>query len=78
MSQVEVGLHTIRRHITLTVFVRIERPRVDVDIGVELLNRDLIATCLQQFTDAGGNDAFAKRGNHTACDEYIFCFHNLI
>ena len=59
MSEVEVGLHAVGGDVTLAVFVRVERTRVDVDIRVELLYRDSVAACLQQFSDAGRNDAFA-------------------
>ena len=60
VTKVEIGLHAIYRHITLTVLVGVQCARVDVDIGVEFLNSDLIAACLQQFTDAGGDDSLTK------------------
>ena len=50
MSQVEVCLHTVRRHVALTVLVRIERSRVDVDVGIEFLDCNPIAPRLQQFS----------------------------
>ena len=46
VAQVEVGLHTIHRHVALAVLIGVQRPWVDVDIGVEFLNGDLIATRL--------------------------------
>ena len=75
MPQVEVSFHTVHRHVALAVLVGVQRSWVDVDIRVEFLNSDLEATCLQQFTDAGRDDALAKRGNHTASDEDVFCIH---
>ena len=59
VSEVEVGLHAIDSDVALAVFVGVESARVDVDVGVELLDRDLVATSLQQFADAGRDDAFA-------------------
>ena len=47
MSQVEVGLHTVHRHVTLAVFIGVQRARVDVDVGIELLDGHLIATRLK-------------------------------
>ena len=32
---------------------------VDVDVGIELLDGDLITTRQQQFTDTGGDDSLA-------------------
>ena len=60
VSEVEVRFHPIDSDIALTVFVGVQSAWVDVDVGVELLDGDLVATCLQQFTDAGGDDAFAE------------------
>ena len=59
MTQIEVCLHTIDGHIALAMLVGIQRPRVDVDIGVKLLDGDFIAACLQQLTDAGGDNSLA-------------------
>ena len=49
VSEVEVGLGTVLRDIALAVLVRIQRTGVDVDIGVELLDCDSQAACLEQF-----------------------------
>ena len=47
VPEVKVGLHTVRRHVTLAVLVRIQCARVDVYIGIELLNRYPIPTRLE-------------------------------
>ena len=75
MSQVKVGFHTVNGHIALTMFIGVQRPRIDVDIRVKLLNSDFIAPCLEQFANTGRDDAFSKRRDHTACNENKFCFH---
>ena len=59
VAEVEVGLHAIYGDVAFAVLVGIERARVDIDIGVKLLDGNLVAACLQQFTDGGRNDAFA-------------------
>ena len=74
VSQVEIGLHAVYRNVALAVFVGVERSGIDIDVGIELLNGDVVASCLQEFTDGGGNDAFAERGNHASGNEDIFCF----
>ena len=76
MAEVEVGLHAIDGDVALAVFVGVEGAGVDVDVGVKLLDGDFEATCLEQFADAGGDDAFAERGNDTACDEDVFGSHD--
>ena len=76
VTEVEVGLHAIDGDVALAVFVGVEGAGVDVDVGVELLDGDFEATCLEQFADAGGDDAFAERGNDTACDEDVFGSHD--
>ena len=75
VAQVEVGLETVLRHVALAVLVRVQRPRVDVDVGVELLDGNLVAACLQQLTDAGGDNALSKLGNNAARDENVLCIH---
>ena len=60
MTKVEVRFHTVCRHVALAVFVGIECTWVDVDVGVELLNGDLVATSLQQLADTRGDDSFPE------------------
>ena len=46
VSQVEVGLETVLRHVALTVLVGVQCTWVDIDIRVEFLDGDLVAACL--------------------------------
>ena len=46
VTQVQVGLETVIRHVALTMLVGVQRPWVDVDVGVELLDGHLVTTCL--------------------------------
>ena len=48
MTEVEVGLMTVDGYITLAMLIGIERARVDVDVGVELLNSNLKPARKQQ------------------------------
>src|SRR5574344_297132 len=50
MTEVEVGFMTVNRYITLSVFVRIEGSRVNIDVWVELLNCDVISSRLEELT----------------------------
>ena len=64
VAQVQVGLGAVVGDEHLAVLVRRHRPRVDVDVGVELEDGDLEAPRLEQAADAGGGDALAERGGH--------------
>ena len=72
VSEVEVRLHAIVRHVAFAMFVGVECSGVDVDVGVELLDGDTVSSGLEQFADGGGNDAFSKGGNYAARYEYEF------
>ena len=51
MSQVEIRFKAVLRHVALAVLIGIQRTRVDIDVGVEFLDGDLVTTCLQQFAN---------------------------
>ncbi len=60
VAQVEVRLRPVVGDEHLAVLVGRHRPRVDVDIGVELEDRDTETAGLEQAPDAGGGDAFPE------------------
>ena len=62
VPQVEVRLGAVVGDEDLAVLVRRHRPRVDVDVGVELQDGDGESAGLEDAPDAGGGDAFAERG----------------
>ena len=66
VAQVEVRLGAVVGDEDLAVLVGRHRPRVDVDVGVELEDRDVETAGLEQPADAGGGDAFAERGGHAS------------
>ena len=59
VAQVQVRFLSVVRHIALSVLVGVERTGVNVDVGVELLNGDVVATGLQQFADRSGDNALS-------------------
>ena len=59
MTQVEIGFKTILRHIALAVLIGIQRTWIYVDVRVELLDGDFVATRLQQLSNACRDDALA-------------------
>ena len=50
VSQVKIGFVAVYGYITFTVLVWIQSSRVNVDIRIKLLNGNIVASCLQQFT----------------------------
>ena len=69
VAQVEVRLGAVLGHEHLAVLERAHRARVDVDVGVELLQRDGQSARDQQLADRGGGDSLAQRRNHAAGHE---------
>ena len=76
VAEIQVRLHAVGRDVALAMLIGVQRSRVNVDVRVELLDSDLVATCLQQLADARGYDALSERGNHAACHEDVLCIHN--
>ena len=71
VAQVEVGLGAVLGDEDLTVLERAHRPRVDVDVRVELLARDLEAALLEQPADGRRRDALAEPADDAAGDEDV-------
>ena len=51
VSEVQVGFHTIYCHVALTMLVRVQCTRVDVDVWVKLLDSNVVTSCLKKLTD---------------------------
>ena len=69
VAEVEVGLRAVLGDEHLAVLERRHRPGIDVDVRIELLERDLQAARHEQAADRGGGDALAERGDDPAGDE---------
>ena len=72
VAEIEVGLAAVVGDVDLAVLIRAHRARIDVDVGVELLQRDLVAVAFEQAADGGGRQPLAERGHHAAGDEDVF------
>ena len=69
VAEVEVGLGPVLGDEDLAVLERAHRPRVDVDVGVELLQLDPVAARDEEASDRGGGDSLAESRDHSAGDE---------
>ena len=61
VAEVEVGLGAVVGDVDLAVLVGAHRAGVDVDVRVELLQRDLVAVAFEQRADRGRGQALAER-----------------
>ena len=69
VAEVEVGLGPVLGDEDLAVLERAHRPRVDVDVGVELLQLDPVAAGDEEAADRGGGDPLAESRDDSAGDE---------
>ena len=69
VAEVEIGLRPVLGDENLAVLERAHRPRVDVDVGVELLQLHAEAAGDEEAADRGGGDALAEGGHDPAGDE---------
>ena len=69
VAEVEVRLRPILGDEHLAVLEGAHGPRIDVDVGVELLQLDPEAAADQQPPDRGRGDPLAERGDDAAGDE---------
>ena len=71
VADVEIGLGAVLGHEDLAVLERAHRPRVDVQVGVELLELDAQAARFQQSPERCGDDSLAERRDHSPGDEDV-------
>jgi hypothetical protein len=70
VPEVEVGLRAVVGDVHLAVLERAHGARIDVDVGVELEQRDAQAARLEDGSQGRRREPLAQRGNHTTRDEY--------
>ena len=75
VSEVEVSLVSVGGYIAFAMFIGVKRSRVDVDVGVKLLNRHFIPARKQQSRQRRRNDTLAKGRNHSAGHKNILSLH---
>ena len=72
MAQVQIGLGAVVEHIDFAVLVGRHRARVHVEVGVELLERDLESAVFQQRAQSRRREALAQGTYHAARYKYEF------
>ena len=71
MAEVEIGLGAVVGDEDLAVLIGRHRAGIDVEIGVELAQADLVAARLQQRAERRRSETLAERGDHAAGDEDV-------
>ena len=72
VAEVEIGLGAVVGDVHLAVLIRAHRAGIDVDVGVELLQRDLVAVAFEQAADRCRGQPLAERGHDAAGHEDVF------
>ena len=72
VAEVEVGLRAVVGHEHLAVLERAHRARIDVDVRVELEERDFEAARFEQRGDGRGGEPLAERRHDAAGHEHVF------
>src|SRR6266540_295887 len=78
VADVEVGLGPVLGHEHLAVLERAHRPRIDVEVGIELLHLHLESARLQEPAERRGGDPLAEGRDDTTGYEDVLrrpCFH---
>ncbi len=71
VADVEVGLGAVVGHEHLAVLEGVHRPRIDVEVRVELLHRHTHPACLQQAAQRGGGEPLPQGGRDSSGDENV-------
>ena len=71
VADVEVRLQTVPRHEHLAVLVGVHRPRVHVDVGVDLLEGHLHPARLEQASQRRRKHTLPQAGDHATGDEHV-------
>ena len=72
VAEVEVRLRAVVGDVDLAVLVGVHRPRIHVDVGVDLDHADAEAPVFQEAADGRGGNAFSKPRADAARDENVF------
>ena len=59
MSEIEIGLSAIVQDVNFPVLERIHRPRVDIEIGIELLQNNAQPARFQKSSERSSRQTFA-------------------
>ena len=73
VAQVEVALVAVVGHKDLAMLEGAHRTGVDVEVGIHLLHRDLVAAALEKAAQGRCGNALTQGRYDSASHEYMFC-----
>ena len=76
MTKIQISLRTIIGYEYFTMLDRVHSTRIHVDVWIEFLAGNLVASHFEQTTKGGSSDTFTKTGYDTACDKHVLNRHN--
>ena len=71
MPEIEIRLCAVIQHIHFAVLERAHRAGIDIQVRIELLQRDFEAAALQQRAEGGGRESLAQGTYYSACQKNI-------
>jgi len=71
VAEVEIGFRAVVGHKHFAVLIGRHRPRIDVQVGIALLEGDFQAAAFEQASNRRRRHAFSKRGNYAARDKDV-------
>ncbi len=75
MPQIQVGFRAVVGDEHFAMLNRIHRAGIDVQIRIQLLDRNRQPPAFEQSSQRSRCNPFSQPGNHAACDKYVFCCH---
>ena len=69
VTEVQIRFRSVVRHIDFPMLIGIHRARIDVDVGIELEERDLQPPAFEQVADRGRGEPLPQGGDHSARDK---------
>lgn len=72
VTKVEVGLGSVVEDVDFAMLVGRHCARIDIEIGIELLDHDLVATVFKQRANGGCGEPFPERGDDASGDKNVF------
>ena len=78
VAEIKIGFHPIMGHITFTMFHRVQKPCIHIQIRVALLHCHLKALGLQNSPDRSRRNSLSYSRKYSAGHEDIFTFMLLV
>ena len=72
ITKIEIHFAAVPEDEHFTMLCRVHRPRIDIQVGIDLDGSNPVATVLQDTPDRSCGDPFSQSAHHTAGNNDIF------